>query len=86
MRKKVSFLGILFVLAAVCLVVGIFHAISRAGFQDIYLQDMESVNYGWKYEIRTAQGKQSRSVRSTLMNTATLYRTSHTMLSKKAGL
>lgn len=57
MRKKVSFLGILFVLAAVCLVVGIFHAISRAGFQDIYLQDMESVNYGWKYEIRTAQGE-----------------------------
>lgn len=57
MRNKVSLLGILFVLAAVCLVVGIFHAIDRAGFQNIYLQDLESVDFGWKYEIRTAQGE-----------------------------
>lgn len=57
MRKKVSLLGILFVLAAVCLVVGTFHVIGRAGFQNIYLQDMESADYGWKYEIRTAQGE-----------------------------
>lgn len=57
MRKKVSLLGILFVLAAVCLVVGIFHAISRAGFQDIYLKDSETENYNWEYEIRTVQGE-----------------------------
>lgn len=57
MRKKVSLLGILFVLAVVCLVVGIFHAIDRVGFQDIYLKDMKTKNNNWEYEIRTAQGK-----------------------------
>ena len=62
MRKKASLLGILFAFAAICLVAGTFYAIDRAGFQNIYLQDLESVDFGWKYEIRTAQGETKKVI------------------------
>ena len=51
MNKKISSLGRLSVLAAVCLVVGIFTAINRAGFHSVYLNDTKSNHNGWEYGI-----------------------------------
>jgi len=42
MNKKISSMGLLSLLAAVCLVVGIFTAINRAGFHSVYLNDTKS--------------------------------------------
>ena len=56
MRKKIYLPGLLPVLIAVCLVVGIFSAIYRVGYQSVYLNDTESNHHGWEYEIRTDAG------------------------------
>ena len=57
MRKKIYLPGLLPVLIAVCLVVGIFSAIYRVGYQSVYLNDTESNHHGWEYEIRTDAGE-----------------------------
>lgn len=62
MNKKISSMGLLSVLAAVCLVVGIFTAINRAGFHSVYLNDTKSNHNGWKYEIRTDSGEVKKAV------------------------
>lgn len=57
MNKKIYILGFLPVLAAVCLIVGIFAAMNRAGYESVYLNDTESSRNGWEYEIRTDSGE-----------------------------
>lgn len=57
MSKKIYLPGLLPVLIAACLVVGIFIAIHRVGYQSVYLNDTESNHHGWEYEIRTDAGE-----------------------------
>ena len=56
-EKKIYLPGLLPVLIAVCLVVGIFSAIYRVDYQSVYLNDTESNHHGWEYEIRTDAGE-----------------------------
>lgn len=57
MSKKIYLPGLLPVLIAACLVVGIFIAIHRVGYQSVYLNDTESNHHGWEYEIRMDAGE-----------------------------
>ncbi|HAP20665.1 MAG TPA: hypothetical protein DCR27_05270 [Lachnospiraceae bacterium] len=57
MNKKIYIQGLLPVLAAVCLIAGIFAAMNRAGYESVYLNDTESSRNGWEYEIRTDSGE-----------------------------
>lgn len=53
MKKKLSILGLLLVLASICLVIWTFSEFSHSGFQDIALVDAQIDSHGWGgYEIR----------------------------------
>lgn len=47
MNKKIYVQGLFPVLAAVCLIAGIFAAMNRAGYESVYLNDTESSRNGW---------------------------------------
>lgn len=58
MKRTVSILGLLPMLAAVSLVVWTFFTFSHSGFQEIYLSDTKADSHGWGgYELRTGPDK-----------------------------
>lgn len=57
MNQKIHIPRLLLTLAAVCLVVGMFIALDKAGYRSAYLNDTKSNHNGWEYEIRRDFGR-----------------------------